>query len=199
LDESEQPPIHDASRRAAAPLIGGVFAAPDSRLYGLTLRPLRARAGALASLRRTGSRLVVCRGARCPPSRSSASPLPIRSLSDARASVRRGVAQRPGLENRCRPFGRPWVRIPPPPLQGPFPPTGAGDLRIARCVRPLSGRVNERQRTSFLARVHSPAIPPAGRSSRRFRRRCDALTSVTASVGLRLRTALAEEPCPPTD
>jgi hypothetical protein len=28
------------------------------------------------------------------------------------------VVERGGLENRCAPYGVPWVRIPPPPLDG---------------------------------------------------------------------------------
>jgi hypothetical protein len=86
---------------------------------------------------------------------------------------------------------------PTPSAAKPISWPGAGDLGIAKCVRPLTRRVNERQRTSFLASVHSPAIPPAGPFERAF---ADVAMPSRASPsrvgGLRPGTALAEEPRP---
>jgi hypothetical protein len=197
MDESEQPPIHDAGRRAAAPLIRGVFAAPDFRLIRIDPPSFANACRALASLKRTGSRLFVCQGARCP------------SLTLVRLAVADTIALGGESEHasRCRSTARsrkPLSAVrstvgsnPTPSAAKPISRPGAGDLDMAKCVRPLTGRVNERQRTSLLASVHSPAIPPAGPIDRAGSPTSDAVTSVTEPRWRPTRgTALGEEPRP---
>jgi hypothetical protein len=143
-------------------LIRGIFAAPDFRLIRIDPPSFANACRALASLKRTGSRLFVCQGARCP------------SLTLVRLAVADTIALGGESEraSRCRSTARsrkPLSAVrstvgsnPTPSAAKPISQPGAGDLGIAECARPLTGRVNERQRTSFLASVHSPAIPPAG-------------------------------------
>jgi hypothetical protein len=95
-DESEPPAIHDAGRRAAAPLMRGVFAAPGSRVIRIDPPSFAHACRALASLRRSGSRLFVCQGARCP------------SLALVRLAVADTLALGGGSEraSRCRSAAR---------------------------------------------------------------------------------------------
>jgi hypothetical protein len=70
------------------------------------------------------------------------------------------VVERGGLENRCGPFGPPWVRIPPPPLQS----------RESRATPGIAVSATTRvERQSASENVSGDAIPQPSRSHGRSR------------------------------